>query len=163
MLPAIRALRDADEASVVAAIADGARIEAAAAARRLAAIGEFVRRRAEGPADSAHWSCHNWDAMAAEVAAAQGVTIHVVAEASALDADPDPHMAGQEEAPAPIAESDVPCGRKRRAVITGGGVIPPAIVAELIRGGTKVRPVRHPADAERELGYRPSAELERFI
>ncbi|MGD1240212.1 hypothetical protein [Mycobacterium seoulense] len=38
-----------------------------------------------------------------------------------------------------------------------------ARLAELIHGGAKVRPVRHPADAKPEPGYRPSAELERFI
>ncbi|MEE6180086.1 DUF222 domain-containing protein, partial [Mycobacterium sp. 050134] len=27
-------------------------------------------RHAQGPTESAHWSCDNWDAMAAEVAAA---------------------------------------------------------------------------------------------
>ncbi|WP_369830705.1 DUF222 domain-containing protein, partial [Mycobacterium sp. 1245805.9] len=60
------------DADVVDAITDGARAEAMAAARRLAAIAELVTRRPDGPADRAHWSCDNWDAMAAEVAAAQG-------------------------------------------------------------------------------------------
>ena len=340
---------EADDAAVLAAIAEYARNEAAAAARRLGAIGEFVRRHADGPTDCAYWSCDNWDAMAAEVAAAQrishgmasgqmylavalrdrlpqvaalfaegaisarlasaivwhtdlikdpdimrlvdttlaedaarfgpmsvtktaqaidavvdkydpgalrrardnargrevvvgpssgksgfadlwgrlyatdaavldrrlsqmayavcqddprtlaqrrsdalgalatgadrlacgcgnaecaggaaanerasSVVIHVVADASAVDAAPDPRMSG-EEAPAPDPEPDVPAERKPRAVVSGGGVIPPAIVAELIRGGAKVRPVRHPADAGPESGYRPSAELARFI
>ena len=62
------------DAAVVAAIAEGARAEAAAAARRLAAIAELVARRADGPTDCAHWSCDNWDAMAAEVAAAEGIS-----------------------------------------------------------------------------------------
>ncbi len=66
------------DAVVVAAIAEGARAEAAAAARRLAAIAELVSRRAEGPTDRAHWSCDNWDAIAAEVAAAQGIS-HLMA------------------------------------------------------------------------------------
>jgi len=67
-------LRDADDASVLAAIGICARAEAAAAARRLAAIAELVARRADGPTDSARWSCDNWDAIAAEVAAAQGIS-----------------------------------------------------------------------------------------
>jgi uncharacterized protein DUF222 len=339
---------EADDAAVLAAISEYARKEAAAAARRLAAIGEFVGRNADGPTDCAYWSCDNWDAMAAEVAAAQGIShamasgqmylaaalrdrlprvaalfaegaisarlasaivwhtdlikdpdtmrlvdttlaedaarfgpmsvnktaqaidavvdrydpgalrrtrdnvrgrdvvinpshgksgmadlwgrlyatdaavldrrlsqmayavcqddprtlaqrrsdalgalaagadrlacgcgnaecaggaaderassvvIHVVADASAVDAAPDPRMSG-EEAPAPDPEPDVPAERKPRAVVSGGGVIPPAIVAELIRGGAKVRSLRHPGDAPPELGYRPSAELARFI
>jgi hypothetical protein len=73
-LPDADALLSADDAAVVAAIAEGARAEATAAARRLAAIAELIRRRADGPTDCAHWSCDNWDAMAAEVAAAQGVS-----------------------------------------------------------------------------------------
>jgi hypothetical protein len=73
-LPDAEALQGADDASVVAAIAECARAEAAAGARRLAAIAELVRRHADGPVDCAHWSCDNWDAMAAEVAAAQGIS-----------------------------------------------------------------------------------------
>jgi hypothetical protein len=44
-----------DDAAVVSAIAEYARAEAAAAAHRLRAIAELVRRRAEGPVDHAHW------------------------------------------------------------------------------------------------------------
>jgi hypothetical protein len=68
------ALVRADDAAVVAAIGDWARAEAAASARRLAAIAELVRRHAMGPVDHAHWSCDNWDAMAAEISAAQGIS-----------------------------------------------------------------------------------------
>jgi len=64
----------ADDAAVVAAITGWARAEAAASARRLAAIAELVHRRADGPVDRAQWSCDNWDAIAAEVAAAQGIS-----------------------------------------------------------------------------------------
>jgi hypothetical protein len=70
----VAALARADDATVVAAITGWAKAEAAASARRLAAIAELVRRRAAGPADHAQWSCDNWDAMAAEVAAAQGIS-----------------------------------------------------------------------------------------
>jgi len=73
-LPTVAALRHVDDASVVAAISGCAQVEAAAAAHRLAAIAELVHRRANGPTDCAHWSCDNWDAMAAEVAAAQGIS-----------------------------------------------------------------------------------------
>lgn len=64
----------ADDATLVATIADWTRAEAAASSRRLAAIAELVRRRALGPVDHADWSCDNWDAMAAEVSAAQGIS-----------------------------------------------------------------------------------------
>jgi hypothetical protein len=68
------ALQSADDAVVVAAISEWTRAEAVASARRLAAIAEWVRRYADGPTDCAHWSCDNWDAMAAEVGAAQGIS-----------------------------------------------------------------------------------------
>ena len=360
LLPDKAALRHADDATVVAAIAGWAQIEAAAAARRLAAIAELVRRRANGPTDCAQWSCDNWDAVAAEVAAAQGIShgmasgqmylavalrdrlprvaalfaegaisarlaaaivwhtdlikdpqtlqivdttlagdaarfgslsvaktaqaidavidrhdpaalrrtragargrdvvitpadsesgtanlwgslfatdatvldrrltqmahqvcdddprtiaqrradalgalaagaeqlacgcgtpgcpagldadpratavmIHVVADGAALDAHPDPHTSG-EPAPRPLTrdtplrealapDPEPPAVWLPAAHIIGGGTVPAPMVAELIRNGAKVRPLRHPGDAPPESGYRPSAELERFI
>jgi hypothetical protein len=68
------ALVRASDADVVATITEAARVEAAASARRLAAIAELVHRGAVGPTDSARWSCDNWDALAAEVACALGVS-----------------------------------------------------------------------------------------
>lgn len=73
-LPEPDALADADDASVIAAITGWARAEAAASARRLAAIAELVDRRAIGSTDRTQWSCDNWDAMAAEVSAAHHIT-----------------------------------------------------------------------------------------
>ncbi|MGZ4583912.1 MAG: DUF222 domain-containing protein [Mycobacterium sp.] len=362
-LPDPAELRHADDAALVAAIAECGRAEAAAAARRLAAIGEFVARHADGPTDMAYWSCDNWDAMAAEVAAAQGIShamasgqmylaaalrdrlprvaalfadgtisarlasalvwhtglikdpetlrlvdealardaarfgplsvaktaqaidaivdrhdpgavrrsragargrdvvitpaddatgtadlwgsllandaavldrrltemahevcgddprtvaqrradalgalaaggehlacgcgkadcparldvdpraaavvIHVVADAATLDAQPDPHTNGEPpsrpitpgmtlaEALAPDPEPDVPpAPRPPAAHLVGGGTIPAPLVAELIRGGARVQPVSYPAEAAPEPGYRPSAQLARFI
>ena len=360
VLPSVEALGRADDAAVVAAIAGCARVEAAAAARRLAAIAEFVGRRTDGPTDCAHWSCDNWDAMAAEVAAAQSishamasgqmylavalrdrlpqvaallgegtisarlasaivwhtdlikdaqalrivdaalaedaarfgplsvsktaqaidaivdrhdpaavrrsragargrdvviapaddasgtaalwgsllatdaavldrrltemahqvcdndprtvaqrradalgtlaaggehlacgcgrpdcpagadadprataVTIYVVADAAALDAQRDPHTSG-ERAPQPItpdmtlaealaADPEPPAQPLPAAHIVGGGTVPASRVAELIRGGAKVKPVHYPAGAPAEPSYRPSAQLQRFI
>jgi hypothetical protein len=73
-LPGPDALRDADDASVAAAIAGWARVEAAATARRLAAIAELVRRRPDEDGKQAHWACDGWDCAAAEVAAAQTIS-----------------------------------------------------------------------------------------
>ena len=73
-LPGPDDLATADDSMVVAAISGWGCVEAAASARRLAAIAELVRRRADGPADWAQWSCDNWDSMAAEVAAALHVS-----------------------------------------------------------------------------------------
>ena len=64
----------AGDAALVSAIDAAARAESAAAARRLAAIAELVTRHGDGPTDRAHWCCDNWDAMAAEVAAAQNIS-----------------------------------------------------------------------------------------
>ena len=57
---------------VVGAIGDWAASEAKAAARRIAAIGELVRRRCSDD-ERAHWACDSWDAAAAEVSAALGI------------------------------------------------------------------------------------------
>ena len=73
-LPGPEDLATAEDSMVIAAITGWACVEAAASARRLAAIAELVRRRAGGPTDGAQWSCDNWDAMAAEVGAALHVS-----------------------------------------------------------------------------------------
>jgi hypothetical protein len=58
-LPDPAQLDDADDAAVIAAITAWAQAEAAASARRLAAIAEHVRRHADGDAICGHWSCDN--------------------------------------------------------------------------------------------------------
>jgi hypothetical protein len=91
-----------------------------------------------------------------------GVVVNVIAEASALDAEPDPHLSGE---PAPATEAPVALTRQPLpALISTGGVVPAPLLAELIRGGATIRPVDHPgACAPPEQGYRPSAGLERFV
>lgn len=66
-------LRAADDAAVVAAIERWAGAEAAAAARRLAAVAELARRRCQDD-DRADWACDSWDAAAAEVSAVLGMS-----------------------------------------------------------------------------------------
>ena len=61
-------LRSASDAAVVTAIEELAREEARAAARRVAAISELVRRRC-GDDERAYWACDPWDATAAEISA----------------------------------------------------------------------------------------------
>jgi hypothetical protein len=107
---------------------------------------------------------------------AAAVTIHVVAEASALEAKPDPHTSGERpsrpitpemtlaEALAPDPEPDMPAfPAPLPAYLIGGGSVPAPMIAELFANGAKLLPVRHPGDAPPESGYRPSAALERFI
>lgn len=66
----IRALGDA---ALIETIAAANAEEAAAAARRLAAIAELTARRC-GDDEHAHWACDDWDAAAAEVSAASGIS-----------------------------------------------------------------------------------------
>ena len=66
-------LRSADDTAVVAAIEQWAAAEASAAARRIAAVAELVRRRC-GDDDRADWACDSWDAAAAEVSAALSIS-----------------------------------------------------------------------------------------
>lgn len=63
----------ADDATVVAAIEEGTRAEAAAGARRLAAIAELARRRVVDDDEQANWVFDGWASAAAEVAAAMTV------------------------------------------------------------------------------------------
>jgi hypothetical protein len=63
----------ADDATVVAAIEEGARAEAAAGARRLAAIAELARRRVVDDDERANWAFDGWASASAEVAAAMTV------------------------------------------------------------------------------------------
>jgi hypothetical protein len=63
----------ADDATVVAAIEEGARAEAAAGARRLAAVAELARRRVVDDDERANWAFDGWASAAAEVAAAMTV------------------------------------------------------------------------------------------
>ncbi len=72
-LPADEPLHRVDDAAVVAAIGDWARVEAQAAARRLAAVAELTVRRCER-GERADWSCDDWDCAAAEVSAALGLS-----------------------------------------------------------------------------------------
>ncbi|GFG87617.1 HNH endonuclease signature motif containing protein [Mycolicibacter algericus] len=69
-------LAEADDAELVTAITEWAQAEAAAAARRLAAVGELVARRTRGSdaVNRSRWSCDYWDAAASEVAAAEQIS-----------------------------------------------------------------------------------------
>ncbi len=67
---------DIGDADLVSAIGDAAGAENTACARRLAAIAELCRRRhaADGDGRRERWRIDPWEAVAAEVAAAQGIT-----------------------------------------------------------------------------------------
>ncbi len=107
--------------------------------------------------------CQNIDCPAAMDTdpRATAVIVHVVADAAAVNAPPDPHTSGSCEAP--TSGTTPPAAGLPPAVISGGGTVPAPMLAELIRNGAMVRPIRRRADEAPEPGYRPSAELERFI
>jgi hypothetical protein len=75
-LPGLKALCDRDEAGLVDAMRDAARLESAATARKFAAVAELYQRRlAEQDAeDREQWCIDGWEQVAAEVAAAQGIS-----------------------------------------------------------------------------------------
>ncbi|BCI51873.1 hypothetical protein NIIDNTM18_11510 [Mycolicibacterium litorale] len=111
---------------------------------------------------------------AAPDARAEAVSIHILADQNAVTATTDrtPSEEGTEEepseaeparepesSPAPTVPSPHPTGT---AVIVGGGVVPTPLLAELIRAGAKLAPIRPPAPAP-EPRYRPSTRLSAFV
>jgi hypothetical protein len=87
---------------------------------------------------------------------AAGVVVHVLADAEAIEAQPDPAMSGEIESG---SETIIRAGS---AVIVGGGAIPTPLLAELIRAGARVRHLPKPSDAP-EPQYRPSSALDEFV
>jgi hypothetical protein len=88
---------------------------------------------------------------------ADNVVIHVLADADALTAEPDPQMSGE-----PSAADDSTLSAPGSAALMGGGAVPTPLLAELIRDCAKVRHLRRPPDAA-EPQYRPSTALDEFI
>jgi len=86
------------------------------------------------------------------------VVIHVLAEADALEAEPDPAMSASPEFPpvtrdmtlaealAPSPEPP-PTAPPATAVVSGrGGIVPAPLLAELIRSGARVRHLQRPGE-----------------
>jgi Domain of unknown function (DUF222) len=75
-LPDVEAVCGLDGAGLVDVMRDAARVESAAIARKLAAVAELYQRRlAEQDAeDREQWCIDGWEQVAAEVAAAQGIS-----------------------------------------------------------------------------------------
>jgi Domain of unknown function (DUF222) len=75
-LPDIEALCGLDDARLVDAMRDAARLESAVTARKFAAAAQLYQRRlAEQDAeDREQWCIDRWEQVAAEVAAAQGIS-----------------------------------------------------------------------------------------
>lgn len=101
-------------------------------------------------------------AAAAADGRAASVVIHVLAEADALAAQPDPDMSGEPPAGRPTPAAVHPPDSSGVGIIGRRGVVPTPLLAELIRSGAKVRHLRRPGEAS-EPGYRPSAALDEFV
>ncbi|MFZ0834828.1 MAG: DUF222 domain-containing protein, partial [Mycobacterium sp.] len=91
---------------------------------------------------------------------ASNVVIHVVTEASALQAQPDPQMSGKVNQPQPNPPPETKA--RPAGLLMRGGIVPAPLLADLIRSGARVSQVRVPGDAP-EPGYRPSAKLDEFV
>ena len=92
--------------------------------------------------------------------------IHLIADQTALD-DTTAAIAAKaavdEEQPA--AATDKPAAKRRPAapaLLLGHGAVPNAVVAEVIRNGATIKPIRSPG-AEPEPRYRPSDALAEFV
>jgi hypothetical protein len=127
------------------------------AQRRADALGALA-----AGADRLACTCGNADCPSAgSDGRAANVVIHVVAEAAALDAQPDPRMSGTFNSRDPEPASAQPA-KPAGLLIGANKIVPAPLLAELIRSGAKVRDVQLPSDLP-ESGYRPSAALERFV
>jgi hypothetical protein len=67
------------------------------------------------------------------------------------------------ESQAASTESTPPTPCQYTSIIAGGGVVPPALLADLRRMGASVRTVIQPGDLTEESGYRPSTALRRMV
>lgn len=76
VLPSLETLRDLDDAGLVDVMQAAVRLESAVTARRLAAVAELYRRRLneQDAGDRELWCIDGWEQVAAEVAAAQGIS-----------------------------------------------------------------------------------------
>jgi Domain of unknown function (DUF222) len=121
--------------------------------RRAAAVGALGAKR-----DHLACLCGSPTCPTAGESSASHVTITVIAEQSAVEA-----------ATTDTSDTSDTSGTRKNsartpgtALILGGSVLPTPLLAELIRGGAKVRRVRLPGD-EPEPRYRPSAALAEFV
>jgi hypothetical protein len=75
-LPNVETLRGLDDADLVDVMRAAVRLESAVTARRLAAVAELYRRRLheQDAGDRELWCIDGWEQVAAEVAAAQGIS-----------------------------------------------------------------------------------------
>jgi hypothetical protein len=89
---------------------------------------------------------------------ASSIVVPVVAERESTQATPDAQIHGQRSA----SEWGQEAGRKKAALIPGGGIVPAPLLAELIGRGAKLKPVVAPKP-QPQPRYRPSIALDEFV
>jgi hypothetical protein len=77
----------------------------------------------------------------------------------------EPEAAAPQAAPAAPPSTPAPAApvSAGTALLSGTEVMPTPLLAQLLRNGAKIRPLCTPIDAQPESGYRPSAQLARFV
>jgi Domain of unknown function (DUF222) len=103
--------------------------------------------------------------------------VHVLADPAAVQAPADPAMSGEsasrpvtpetrvDDALAPEPDLDAPrTAPAGAALVVGRGVIPTALLAELLAGGATIKPLHHPGpDSPAQPQYRPSTALDEYV
>ncbi|CAN5686647.1 HNH endonuclease signature motif containing protein [soil metagenome] len=121
--------------------------------------------------------CANPTCPVADNTPRSNTLVHVVADPAALAAPPDQAMSGEftsgpvisttplADALAPDPTLDAPrTAPTAAALVVGRGVIPAALLAELIRGGANVKSLHHPGqDSPAQSQYRPSTALDEYV
>jgi hypothetical protein len=141
--------------------------------RRAAAVGAMA-----AGAETLACCCDSPDCRVADTAPRPSNTVvHVLADPDALAAPSDPAMSGAcasrpVTAETPIADALAPdpdldeprTSPPGAALVVGRGVIPTALLAELIAGGATVKPLHHPGqDCPAQPQYRPSTALDEYV
>jgi hypothetical protein len=140
--------------------------------RRADAVGAMA-----AGADTLACRCGSPTCPVADTAPRSNTLVHVLADPDAVQAPADPAMSGESasrpvtpttplvDALAPDPDLDAPrTAPACAALVVGRGVIPTALLAELIGGGAKIKPLHHPGqDSPAEPQYRPSTALDEYV
>ena len=132
-------------------------VNGSAPAIRAASVSAAPTRSARWPTATTPWPA-GADHRPAPPRARQpksNVVIRVIADQAAIDAATAP-------TPQPAAEAPADASQHRRRCCSGRGVLPNALLAEAIRNGATIKPIRTPG-VEPEPRYRPSDELAEFV
>jgi Domain of unknown function (DUF222) len=107
--------------------------------------------------------CGSPDCPTAGVKPQSHVVIRVIADQTAInDATAEQPVTAATDASAEHPSDKATQRPPAPALLLGHGVLPNALLAEAIRNGATIKPIRIPG-AEREPSYRPSDELAKFI